>query len=97
LIGKVGGTFTSTATQHGEQEVTLFSIITNLLHFSMTIVGLPYSHSLDEVVGGGSPFGATTIAGGQGQCHPNAIELEDADHHSNLKRPISCSLLPKQP
>jgi NAD(P)H dehydrogenase (quinone) len=70
LHGKVGGAFTSTATQHGSQEVTLFSVITNLLHFGMVIVGLPYSHqgqvTLDEIVGGG-PYGATTIAGGQGQ------------------------------
>ncbi len=55
LHGKVGGAFTSTATQHGGQEVTLFSIITNLFHFGMTIVGLPYSHqgqmTLDEIVG----------------------------------------------
>jgi NAD(P)H dehydrogenase (quinone) len=81
LNGKVGGAFTSTATQHGGQEVTLFSIITNLLHFGMTIVGLPYSHqgqmTLDEIVGG-SPYGATTIAGGQGQRQPSAIELEGA-------------------
>ena len=81
LNGKVGGAFTSTATQHGGQEVTLFSIITNLMHFGMTIVGLPYSHqgqmTLDEIVGG-SPYGATTIAGGQGQRPPSAIELEGA-------------------
>ena len=43
LVGKVGGAFTSTGTQHGGQEVTLFSVITNLLHFGMVIVGLPYS------------------------------------------------------
>ena len=81
LNGKVGGAFTSTATQHGGQEVTLFSIITNLMHFGMTIVGLPYSHqgqmTLDEIVGG-SPYGATTIAGGQGQRQPSTIELEGA-------------------
>ena len=87
LHGKVGGAFTSTATQHGGQEVTLFSIITNLLHFGMVIVGLPYSHqgqmSLDEIVGG-SPYGATTIAGGQGQRQPSAIELEGARHQGML-------------
>ena len=70
LLGKVGGAFTSSATQHGGNETTLFSIIANLLHFGMVIVGLPYSHagqmSLDEIVGG-APYGATTIAGGQGQ------------------------------
>lgn len=87
LNGKVGGAFTSTASQHGGQEVTLFSIITNLLHFGMTIVGLPYSHqgqmTLDEIVGG-SPYGATTIAGGQGQRQPSQIELEGARHQGRL-------------
>jgi NAD(P)H dehydrogenase (quinone) len=87
LHGKVGGAFTSTATQHGGQEVTLFSIITNLLHFGMVIVGLPYSHqgqmSIDEIVGG-SPYGATTVAGGQGQRQPSAIELTGAKHQGQL-------------
>jgi len=87
LHGKVGAAFTSTATQHGGQEVTLFSIITNLLHFGMVIVGLPYSHAgqmtLDEVVGG-SPYGATTIAGGQGQRQPSAIELDGARFQGKL-------------
>ncbi|MEC4722469.1 NAD(P)H:quinone oxidoreductase [Noviherbaspirillum sp. CPCC 100848] len=87
LNGKVGGAFTSTATQHGGQETTLFSIITNLLHFGMTVVGLPYSHqgqmTLDEIVGG-SPYGASTIAGGQGQRQPSQIELEGARHQGEL-------------
>ena len=87
LNGKVGGAFTSTATQHGGQEVTLFSVITNLLHFGMVIVGLPYSFqgqmSIDEIVGG-SPYGATTIAGGQGQRQPSAIELDVARHQGRL-------------
>lgn len=87
LNGKVGGAFTSTATQHGGQEVTLFSIITNLMHFGMIIVGLPYSHqgqmTLDEIVGG-SPYGATTIAGAKGQRMPSAIELEGARHQGQL-------------
>ena len=73
LLGKVGGAFTSSATQHGGNETTLFSIITNLMHFGLIIVGLPYSHAgqgtLDEIVGG-APYGATTIAGAQGQRHP---------------------------
>jgi len=81
LHGKVGGAFTSTATQHGGQETTLFSIITNLLHFGMTIVGLDYGHAgqmtLDEVTGG-SPYGATTIAGGDGSRQPSANELVGA-------------------
>ena len=87
LHGKVGGAFTSTATQHGGQEVTLFSIITNLLHFGMTVVGLPYSHqgqmTLDEIVGG-SPYGATTIAGSSGQRVPSALDLQGARHQGQL-------------
>ena len=87
LNGKVGGAFTSTASQHGGQETTLFSILTNLLHFGMTIVGLPYSHqgqmTLDEIVGG-APYGSTTIAGGQGQRQPSAIELAGARHQGEL-------------
>ena len=81
LHGKVGGAFTSSATQHGGQETTLFSIITNLLHFGMVIVGLDYGHAgqmtLDEITGG-SPYGATTIAGGDGRRQPTANELEGA-------------------
>ena len=81
LNGKVGAAFTSPATPHGGQEVTLFSIITNLMHFGMVIVGLPYSFAgqmtLDEIVGG-SPYGATTIAGGKGERQPSAIELDGA-------------------
>jgi NAD(P)H dehydrogenase (quinone) len=81
LHGKVGGAFTSTATQHGGQETTLFSIITNLLHFGMVVVGLDYGHAgqmtLDEITGG-SPYGATTIAGGQGQRQPSENELTGA-------------------
>jgi NAD(P)H dehydrogenase (quinone) len=87
LHGKVGGAFTSTATQHGGNEVTLFSIITNLMHFGMVIVGLPYSHSpqmtLDEITGG-APYGATTIAGAQGQRPPSKLELDGARHQGEL-------------
>jgi NAD(P)H dehydrogenase (quinone) len=87
LLGKVGGAFTSSATQHGGNETTLFSIITNLMHFGLIIVGLPYSHSaqgtLDEIVGG-APYGATTIAGAQGQRHPSKIELDGARHQGEL-------------
>ncbi|MDR3509545.1 MAG: NAD(P)H:quinone oxidoreductase [Caulobacteraceae bacterium] len=81
LNGKVGGAFTATATQHGGQETTLFSIITNLLHFGMVIVGLDYGHgaqmTLDEITGG-SPYGATTLAGGDGSRQPSEIELQGA-------------------
>ena len=79
LNGKVGAAFTSSATQHGGQENTLFSIITNLLHFGMTIVGLDYGFAgqmrNDEVVGG-APYGATTIANGDGTRQPSETELD---------------------
>jgi len=87
LNGKVGAAFTSSATQHGGNETTLFSIIANLLHFGMVVVGLPYSHqgqmTLDEIVGG-APYGATTIAGGDGSRQPSAIELAGARHQGEL-------------
>jgi NAD(P)H dehydrogenase (quinone) len=97
LNGKVGGAFTSTATQHGGQETTLFSIITNLLHFGMTVVGLPYSFQgqmkLDEITGG-SPYGATTIAGGQGQRQPSANELDGARFQGKLIAETAKKLFP---
>jgi NAD(P)H dehydrogenase (quinone) len=87
LNGKVGAAFASTATQHGGQEMTLFSIITNLMHLGLMIVGLPYSHqgqmTLSEIVGG-APYGATTVAGGDGSRQPSAIELEGARHQGAL-------------
>jgi NAD(P)H dehydrogenase (quinone) len=87
FVGKVGAAFASSGTQHGGQEMTLFSIITNLLHFGMTIVGLPYSHQgqmvIDEVVGS-APYGATTIAGGDGSRQPSEIELAGARHQGEL-------------
>lgn len=87
LNGKVGAAFTSSGSQHGGNEMTLFSIITNLLHFGMIVVGLPYSHqgqmTLDEIAGG-SPYGATTIAGADGSRQPSAIELEGARHQGAL-------------
>jgi len=87
LNGKVGGAFTSTASQHGGQETTLFSIITNLLHFGMMVVGLPYSYQGQltiEEVAGCSPYGATTIAGGSGQRQPSAIDIEGAHFQGRL-------------
>jgi len=87
LNGKVGAAFTASATQHGGNETTLFSIITNLLHFGMVIVGLPYSYAgqmtLAEITGG-SPYGATTIAGGDGSRSPSEIELAGARHQGEL-------------
>jgi NAD(P)H dehydrogenase (quinone) len=87
LNGKVGAAFTSTATQHGGQEQTLFSVITNLMHFGMVIVGLPYSHagqmSVSEIVGG-SPYGASTVAAGDGSRQPTEIDLAGARHQGEL-------------
>jgi NAD(P)H dehydrogenase (quinone) len=81
LNGKVGSAFTSTGTQHGGQEATLFSMITNMLHFGLVVVGLPYSFAgqmkLDEVTGG-SPYGASTIAGTDGSRQPSENELAGA-------------------
>lgn len=78
LIGKVGSAFASTASQHGGQETTLTSFHTTLLHHGMVIVGLPYSEPgltvMDEV-SGGTPYGATTLAGGDGSRKPSANEL----------------------
>lgn len=87
LHGKVGAAFTSTATQHGGQETTLFSVITNLLHFGMVVVGLDYGYAgqmrLDEVTGG-SPYGSTTIAGGDGSRQPTANELDGARYEGRV-------------
>jgi len=78
LIGKVGSVFTSTATQHGGQETTIRSLHTELFHHGMVIVGVPYScaelSNMDEV-SGGSPYGATTLAGPKGDRQPSSNEL----------------------
>jgi NAD(P)H dehydrogenase (quinone) len=81
LVGKVGSVFASSATQHGGQESTILSFHTTLLHQGMVIVGLPYSFQgqmgLDEIKGG-TPYGATTLADGDGSRQPSAVELEGA-------------------
>jgi len=78
LIGKAGSVFTATATQHGGQESTILSFHTTLLHHGMVVVGVPYSEArqmaLDEITGG-TPYGASTITGGQGQRQPSENEL----------------------
>ncbi len=87
LNGKVGAAFTSTASQHGGQETTLFSVITNLLHLGLTIVGLPYSFQGQlglETVHGGSPYGATTISAGDGSRQPSQVELDGARFQGKL-------------
>jgi NAD(P)H dehydrogenase (quinone) len=78
LIGKVGSVFVSTATQHGGQESTILSFHTTLLHQGMVIVGLPYSCQAQMTlaeISGGSPYGASTIAGGDGSRQPSENEL----------------------
>ena len=81
LVGKVGSVFASTATQHGGQESTILSFHTNLLHHGMVVVGLPYAFQgqmrIDEVTGG-SPYGASTVAGGRGERMPSENELAAA-------------------
>ncbi len=95
LNGKVGAAFTSSGSQHGGNETTLFSIITNLLHFGMIIVGLPYSHqgqmAHDQIVGG-APYGATTIAG-DGSRQPSDIELAGARHQGELVAKAAAKLI----
>ena len=81
LVGKVGAAFTSTAAQHGGQETTLFSVLTNLLHMGCTVVGLDYAFAAQngsEEVKGGSPYGASTIANSDGSRQPSQIELDGA-------------------
>ena len=81
LVGKVGSVFTSTATQHGGQESTLLTFIPTLLHHGMVVVGLPYAFQGQmgvEAVKGGTPYGASTIAGSDGARTPTDVELEGA-------------------
>ena len=97
LVGKVGSVFTSSATQHGGQESTILSFHITLLHHGFVIVGLPYTFQrqmrIDEITGG-SPYGASTIAGGSGERMPSENELDAARFQgkhvatiaSNLKR-----------
>ena len=83
LNGKIGGAFSSSASQHGGNEMTLFSVITTLMHLGMVIVGLPYSYQEQmtlDAIHGGSPYGATTITGGDGSRQPSDIELGGARH-----------------
>jgi NAD(P)H dehydrogenase (quinone) len=95
LVGKVGSVFASTATQHGGQESTILSTHTVLLHHGMVIVGLPYAWAgqtkLDEVTGG-SPYGATTISGGDGSRQPSANELDGARYQGRHVAQIAAKL-----
>jgi len=96
LVGKVGSVFASSATQHGGQESTILSFHTTLLHHGMVVVGLPYAFAgqMDNSeITGGSPYGATTIAGTQGERVPSANELAGArfqgTHVANIAKKLS--------
>ena len=95
LVGKVGSVFTSSATQHGGQESTILSFHTTLLHQGMIIVGLPYAFDgqmrIDEITGG-SPYGASTIAGGKGERMPSGNELAAARYQGKHVATITAKL-----
>lgn len=95
LVGKVGSVFTSTATQHGGQETTITSFHTTLLHLGMVIVGVPYAEQrlLDmSEVSGGSPYGASTLAGGDGSRQPSENELAIARYQGHHVAEIAARL-----
>jgi NAD(P)H dehydrogenase (quinone) len=96
LVGKVGSVFTSSATQHGGQESTILSFHTNLLHHGMIVVGLPYAFAgqmrIDEITGG-SPYGASTIAGGGGERMPSENELNAARYQGKHVAEITAKLI----
>ena len=81
LVGKVGSVFTSSNTQHGGQETTIITTLVPLLHLGLTIVGVPYSCKTlfdTSEMNGGSPYGASTIASGDGSRQPSEKELDVA-------------------
>jgi len=96
LVGKPAGVFTSSATQHGGQESTILSFHTTLLHHGMIVVGLPYAFEgqtrTDEITGG-SPYGASTIAGGKGERQPSENELAAARYQGKHVAEITVKLL----
>ena len=95
LVGKVGSVFVSTATQHGGQESTLLSFHTTLLHQGMVIVGLPYAFQgqmRNDEITGGSPYGATTIAGTKGERSPTENDLEGARYQGRHVAAIAAKL-----
>jgi NAD(P)H dehydrogenase (quinone) len=98
LIGKVGSVFTSTATQHGGQEATILTTLPVLLHHGMMIVGLPYSFQgqmgVDQIRGG-SPYGASTIAAGDGSRQPTEIDLDGARFQGRHVAQIAAKLAAK--
>ncbi len=96
LVGKVGSVFCSTASQHGGQETTITSFHTTLLHHGMVIVGLPYTFKGNSEMGeisGGTPYGATTLAGNDGSRMPSANELDGARFQGNHVAQIAAKLV----
>lgn len=97
LVGKVGSAFTSTGTQHGGQESTILSMHTTLLHLGFVIVGLPYAFEgqtrMDEITGC-SPYGASTLAGGDGSRQPSENELAGARFQGRHVAEIATRLFP---
>lgn len=95
LVGKLGSVLVSSGTQHGGQESTILSFHITLLHHGMLVVGLPYAFSgqsgVDEIKGG-SPYGATTIAGSAGERQPSAVELEGARYQGEHVARLSAKL-----
>lgn len=95
LVGKVGSVFTSTATQHGGQESTILSTHIVMLHMGLVLVGLPYSFQGQmgvEAVKGGSPYGASTIADGDGSRQPTEVELDGARYQGRHAATIAGKL-----
>ena len=100
LVGKVGGAFVSTATQHGGQEETIRAFHTELLHHGFVIVGLPYAWQGQmgyQEVTGGTPYGASTVPGGQGERQPSANELEGARFQGRHTAEIASKLAVGRP
>jgi len=95
LVGKPGGVFTSSGTQHGGQESTILTFIPTLMHQGMVVVGLPYSFQgqmgVDEVIGG-SPYGASTIAGGDGSRMPSERDLDGVRYQAKHLAAIALKL-----
>jgi NAD(P)H dehydrogenase (quinone) len=95
LVGKVGSAFTSSATQHGGQESTILTLIPTLLHHGMVVVGLPYAFAgqmgLEEIKGG-SPYGASTITGGDGSRMPSEADLAGARYQGKHIAQIAAKL-----
>jgi NAD(P)H dehydrogenase (quinone) len=95
LVGKVGSVMTSSATQHGGQESTILSFHTVLLHHGFVIVGLPYAYQGQmghDVIRGGSPYGASTVTGGDGSRQPSEQELEAAKYQGAHVAKIAAKL-----